>query len=127
MKFDEVRTATWGRTGVRRGKRWGYTDARGRVVIELKYDWVTCFDGGAALVCLAGREKFIDSDGHEISESVAARQGLRRLPWKGIPSHRRRGISDQEYMRISPYSASSRYLGHKRNPNEHTGGPPWGH
>ena len=117
---------TCGRAAVRKGRLWGYIDTRGRVVIEPKYDWVTFFDGDTAKVCLAGRELFIDTVGREIPEYTVVQQGLRRLPWRGAPRHPHSAISDRDYMRLSPLSAPRNYPGHRRNPNEHTGGAPWG-
>jgi hypothetical protein len=71
-RFEHVWNPTCGRSAVRKGGLWGYVDTKGRVVIELRYDWVTFFHRDAAMVCLAGRVLFIDIERREIPEHTVA-------------------------------------------------------
>ncbi len=62
-KFDEVAEPSEGRAAVRRGRKWGFVDASGKVVIRPQYDEVVRFFEG---VCAVRDEKgwrFIDGDG----------------------------------------------------------------
>jgi len=104
MRFEHVWDPSCGRSAVRKGGLWGYIDTSGRVVIELRYDWVTFFHRDAAMVCLAGRVLFIDIEGREIPEHTVAERGLRQQPWRGVPRPRRSAISERDYVRISPLS-----------------------
>jgi hypothetical protein len=114
MRFECEWNPTCGLSAVRKGGLWGYIDTKRRLVIELRYDWVTFFHRDAAMVCLAGRVLFIDTEGREIPEHAVVQRRLRQQPWRGVPRPRRSAVSEREYTRISPLSVPRNFSGHKK-------------
>ncbi|WP_453955184.1 WG repeat-containing protein [Bradyrhizobium sp. USDA 377] len=56
---------------VQRGGRWGAIDAKGKIVVDLKFDWLGYFRDGWAPYRLGGREGRIDRDGNVLSNGAA--------------------------------------------------------
>ncbi|MCX7696935.1 MAG: WG repeat-containing protein, partial [Bacteroidales bacterium] len=50
----------------RKGYKWGFCDKNKKIVIECKYDMVSSFSEGLALVQLNGKYGFIDKSGKEV-------------------------------------------------------------
>lgn len=67
--FDHVQPIQPGedRAVVQRGGRWGAVDGRGRIAVELQFDWLGFFRDGWAPYRLGGREGRIDRDGKIIA------------------------------------------------------------
>jgi hypothetical protein len=67
--FDHVQQVRPGedRAVVQRGGRWGAVDGRGRIAVDLKFDWLGYFRDGWAPYRLAGHDGRIDRDGNIIA------------------------------------------------------------
>jgi hypothetical protein len=50
------------------GGQWGFVDETGKIVIELKYDYVRNFSKGLAKVRLNRKRGFVDKEGNEVIE-----------------------------------------------------------
>lgn len=71
--FDHVQKIQAGqdRAVVQRGGRWGAIDGKGKIVVDLKFDWLGYFRDGWAPYRLTGREGRIDRDGNILSGAAA--------------------------------------------------------
>ncbi len=50
------------------GGKWGFADAKGRLVIECQYEDACSFSNGFAAVCVGGKWGYIDENGNQIVE-----------------------------------------------------------
>lgn len=65
--YDEARIFSFGLAGVRKGKKWGFIDEKGKIVIPIQYDDVDYFrPSGLCAVTKNGKSGFIDKSGKEI-------------------------------------------------------------
>lgn len=53
----------------RKGDKWGYCDKNKKMLIDAKYDWVTHFSDGLAVVWLNNKSGFIDKTGKVVIPS----------------------------------------------------------
>lgn len=87
--FSEGYAAFQARPGfIRRSSRWGYLDARGRVVIEPRFEAAGPFSGGLAAVASGGRYGFVTPDGAwaiepRFEQAGPFRDGLARVRQQG--------------------------------------------
>ncbi|KFC24099.1 WG repeat-containing protein [Chryseobacterium sp. FH1] len=65
--FDEVKIFSFGLAGVRKNKKWGFIDEKGKLIIQPIYDEVQYFTtNGLCSVVKNGKSGFIDKTGKEI-------------------------------------------------------------
>ncbi len=65
--YDEARIFSFGLAGVRKGKKWGFIDEKGKLVIPIIYDNVDYFtQNNLSAVVKNGKSGFIDKSGKEI-------------------------------------------------------------
>ena len=65
--FDEVRIFSFGLAGVRKNRKWGFIDEKGKLIIQPIYDEVQYFTvNGLCPVVKNGKSGFIDKTGKEI-------------------------------------------------------------
>ncbi|MFK4497405.1 hypothetical protein ABIF86_001696 [Bradyrhizobium japonicum] len=76
--FDHVQKIQAGqdRAVVQRGGRWGAIDGKGKIVVDLKFDWLGYFRDGWAPYRLEGREGRIDREGNVLSSGTAQPSAL---------------------------------------------------
>ena len=65
--FDEVRIFSFGLAGVRKNRKWGFIDEKGKLIIQPIYDKIQYFTvNGLCPVVKNGKSGFIDKTGKEI-------------------------------------------------------------
>ena len=75
LRFDEVRDFSEGLAAVRVGRRWGYIDATGRMVVDPKFHRAWDFSGGLARVALDVKWKPPEEPPEETKPTITEEDG----------------------------------------------------
>src|SRR6476661_2271450 len=65
-QYDCVNEASSGLAKVSKNHKCGFVDAKGKVVVAIKYDDALNFSEGMAAVSIGGKWGFVDSTGREV-------------------------------------------------------------
>ena len=68
--YSSSGTFSEGLAAIYNGKKWGFIDTNGNIVIQNKYDEINSFSEGLASVCINGKWGFIDKSGKNIISCI---------------------------------------------------------
>src|SRR5687767_12537187 len=73
-QFDTIRSYSEGFAAVKQNGKWGFIDAKGTLVVRVKYDKVDDFSGGLANVWYADELHVVDGNGREFEIDKKSKQ-----------------------------------------------------